>query len=386
MALKGNLADSFKLVCFQIVYYLVKCTPSRPQQMRLLLVKTDEIGDYVLARHFFGKFREAGPYCDHSICLVANKLCKPLYDAYDAGAADEVIWLDKPRFRRSMFYRWSVLKKIRSRGFSDAVNLCYSRSFRYDDALIAVSTAKNRLAMSSVSLPVPRLEARLIPDHIYTKLIDAGDERSFDACKNRLFVGQLLQREVGPATTSMPVSEAVPPGLPPAYFVIFPGSGDPIRRWPTAHFVAVARYLADHAGFEPVVCGSAGDKEAADLFVGAYGRPLVDLTGKTSLTGLLALLKGSRCLISVDTGAVHMAAAVGCPVFGLFSGLYYGRFAPYPPEIAPAFVAFYPAEIQEMIDKGEDWDVNVVPIDLLRKITPEVVIDKLSKFFVAEIR
>jgi ADP-heptose:LPS heptosyltransferase len=42
---------------------------------------------------------------------------------------------------------------------------------------------------------------------------------------------------------------------------------------------------------------------------------------------------------------VHLAAAVNCPVFGVFNGTYYKRFAPYPKAISAHFFAIYPDEV-----------------------------------------
>jgi ADP-heptose:LPS heptosyltransferase len=44
----------------------------------------------------------------------------------------------------------------------------------------------------------------------------------------------------------------------------------------------------------------------------------VNLMGKTRLSQLAALMKRSHLLIGNDGGPIHIAAAVGCPVLGLF--------------------------------------------------------------------
>jgi hypothetical protein len=41
--------------------------------------------------------------------------------------------------------------------------------------------------------------------------------------------------------------------------------------------------------------------------------------------------------------------AAGCPVYGIFNGSQYGRFSPYPTELAPDFHAFYPDEIEPLL-------------------------------------
>jgi ADP-heptose:LPS heptosyltransferase len=75
--------------------------------------------------------------------------------------------------------------------------------------------------------------------------------------------------------------------------------------------------------------------------------------GKTSLVEMLALFIPAQCLLSVDTGSVHLAVAVGCTVFGIFNGSQYKRFAPYPTKLTPHFHAVYPDEVESELNNAE---------------------------------
>jgi ADP-heptose:LPS heptosyltransferase len=391
MAFREELEDVGKLLCFQLVYYLVRCIPAKAKTQRLLLVKTDEIGDYVLARNFLGKFRESPLFKDHHITFIGTGGCRQLFETFDAGIADETIWLDKKRFRRDMIYRFSILRKVRKAGFTDAVNLVYSRSFRVDDLLIDVSTAANKIGMKTADYPRSKPERMLTPKGIYQHLLDNGDDSLFDAIRNARFIEQITKTSIQPVTTAIPTSitggatSVVQPPPAGAYFVVFPGSGQEEKKWPAAHFATVARHISTF-GLIPVVCGSEGDRPDCEDFIKEWEksteRPavqLIDFTGKTSLPQFATVLSGAACTISVDTGAVHLAAAVQCPVFALFSGLHYGRFAPYPPEIAPRFYPVYPDSTDVMIRDGRiKQDNRYIPLGLVKTIPPQKLIDKID--------
>jgi ADP-heptose:LPS heptosyltransferase len=390
MALREELEDVGKLLCFQLVYYLVKCIPAKAKSRRLLLVKTDEIGDYVLVRNFLGKFRESPVYKDHQITFIGNSIYRELFEAYDTGIVDEVIWLDKKRFRRDMTYRFDFLKKVRKAGFTDAINLVYSRSFRTDDLLIEVSTAANKIGMKTADFPRSKPERMLTPKGIYHHLLDNGDDALFDAIRNARFIEKITETAIHPVTTTIPVSVvsnhttgAHPPPVG-TYFVVFPGSGHKEKKWLAAHFAIVARQIADTFGLIPVVCGSEGDRPDCEDFIKEWKKiaeepagQLIDFTGKTTLPQFVAILAGAACTISVDTGAVHLAAAVQCPVFALFSGLHYGRFAPYPPDIGPCFYPVYPDSIDVMIKDGSISDNRDIALGLVKTIPPQKLIDKI---------
>ena len=390
MSIQERLTDSFKLVCYQLVYYAVKCIPARQRQRRLLLVKTDEIGDYVLMRNLLDRFRSSEAYRGYHITFVGNQSWRQLFEAYDTRVADAVIWLDKIRFRRNMCYRFSFLRQVRRAGFSDAVNLIYSRSFRADDLLIAVSTSTINIAMKAPRFAVRGLERMLTPGGIYHRLVEAGGEGLFDGVRNARFIGSILDAGTGSAAAEeagYPVStrlsgqlpEPRPEwALPAAFFVVVPGSGNPNKWWPTEYFAETTRYVRRQHGLTPVICGGGADREVTASLCAALDGTAIDLTERTSLPELLAVLRMARFLIAIDTGAVHLAAAVGCPVFGLFSGFHYGRFSPYPRALAQHFFSIYPDETEEKI-AGDRLIPHEVPMGLMSRITPGKVIRLLEK-------
>ena len=91
------------------------------------------------------------------------------------------------------------------------------------------------------------------------------------------------------------------------------------RSWPVCKFVDVARTLAASRGWRPVLVGDEG--LLAQAFVCSYqgASPVLDLTGKTSLRELGALLSHAQLVLSRDSGPAHLGAAVGCPTVALMT-------------------------------------------------------------------
>ena len=369
------------MLLYQWVFWLVKRWPAKTGNRVLLLIKTDEIGDYMLFRHQLAAFRESAHFSDHRIILVGNKIFKPLFDAYDSDRVDEVIWVEKKKFRVHMRYRFGLLRQIRRAGASTAINAVYTRSFRYDDLFAAVSSAPVCIAMDSHNALTTPLERWLTPKIIYSSLLYTGAETEFDAVRNAVFVEKILEKSCA-AAVSVPAVPSLAAGisLPPAFFVIFPGSGLPEKKWSAENFAVVARHLAERYQLTAVIGGSKADGPDGQAFQMCYGAPVLDLTGKTSLREFLGVLSKATCLVSVDTGSVHLAAAVGCPVFALFSGIHYGRFAPYPPGLAGDFHAVYPDATDEMIRAGGRQAFQHVQVDLIKSIPPEKLLAVIDAF------
>ncbi len=97
------------------------------------------------------------------------------------------------------------------------------------------------------------------------------------------------------------------------------GASREIRQWPAASFAAVIRTLAG-SGIEAVLIGAGGDRGLAATVAQRAGVPVRDLTGATDISGLAAVLAECDLLVTGDTGPMHLAAAVGTPVVGLFFG------------------------------------------------------------------
>lgn len=90
------------------------------------------------------------------------------------------------------------------------------------------------------------------------------------------------------------------------------------KRWPAERFAAVADGLVEASGARIILIGS--DREAPLLQEVAtrMRRPAVLLGGRTDLATLVGLLERAQLLLSNDTGAMHVAAAVETPVLAIF--------------------------------------------------------------------
>ncbi len=112
-----------------------------------------------------------------------------------------------------------------------------------------------------------------------------------------------------------------------AYAVVHAGARWPSRRWPARRFAAVADALAAH-GLRVVLTGTAGEREASLAVATAMAAPALDLTGRTDLWTLAALVASARLVVSNDTGVSHVAAALDTPSVVVACGSEVERWAP----------------------------------------------------------
>lgn len=90
-------------------------------------------------------------------------------------------------------------------------------------------------------------------------------------------------------------------------------------RWPVDGFVALAKRLVARDGVPLLVTGSAQDAPIAEAIADGAGRGVTTVAGATSIGVFAALAERARAVIAMDSGPMHVAAAVGAPTVGVFA-------------------------------------------------------------------
>lgn len=106
-----------------------------------------------------------------------------------------------------------------------------------------------------------------------------------------------------------------------SFIVIHPGTARPEKYWRPERWAAVIDHCEGELGIPCVLTGGRGDAEEdrhLDAIRARLKRPCVDLAGRLSLLSLAAVLGDARLAVGVDSGPMHLAAAVGTPVAVLF--------------------------------------------------------------------
>jgi len=105
-------------------------------------------------------------------------------------------------------------------------------------------------------------------------------------------------------------------GGPPAVALCVGAEFGPAKRWPAAHFAVLGQRLAAQ-GYAVWVLGGPGDA-AIGAEVAAEAPQVVNLAGQTTLAEAIDLIAAATAVVSNDSGLMHVAAALGRPVAGLY--------------------------------------------------------------------
>lgn len=107
-----------------------------------------------------------------------------------------------------------------------------------------------------------------------------------------------------------------PDGKP--VLALCPGAAyGPAKRWPADYFGRVARLMLDQ-GWVAWILGSRAEQDTARAVCHAAGPGCVDLSGQTTLEETIDLLAQADCVVTNDSGLMHVAAALNRRVVAIY--------------------------------------------------------------------
>jgi lipopolysaccharide heptosyltransferase II len=103
------------------------------------------------------------------------------------------------------------------------------------------------------------------------------------------------------------------------WMIIHAGATASSRRYPPEGFASVADRLREELGYDVIFTGTASERDLIESIQAQMRGSSHSLAGLLDLPAFAALIAQSPILLSNNTGAVHVAAAVGTPVVDLYA-------------------------------------------------------------------
>ena len=104
-----------------------------------------------------------------------------------------------------------------------------------------------------------------------------------------------------------------------------PTSRGAAKTWPAGYYDDLARMVMKRRDVKIVALGASGDGKELN------NPEIIDITGRTSISALAAVLLRCSLVVGGDTGPTHIAAALGVPTIMIFGGSDAGETAPVSP-------------------------------------------------------
>ncbi|HOK04747.1 MAG TPA: glycosyltransferase family 9 protein [Victivallales bacterium] len=285
--------------------------------MKILVIKTSSLGDVIHCFPAVSVLSSLNP--DAEIHWLVNNAFKELVSLHPAVV--KVIPFEREKLGHPFNFLGEFLK------------LCkLLRSERYDIAIDFQGLLRNSLfayLSSANNVAGFKSPAEKISQFFYDLKIDTSDyEHALEkncALASRIFGEEVFipdfegikNKEKSESVKTLLCSFNINPEL--KYLIVAPCGRWESKNWPVSFFVSVLKKVCKGKTNLPVIfVGSDKDKKVCDQICNELNGNCFNFAGKTDLIELLELIRGAKLMFCVDSGPMHMAAALSIPVCALF--------------------------------------------------------------------
>jgi heptosyltransferase-2 len=285
--------------------------------MKILVRAPNWVGDAVMAIPALEAIRRT--HASDEICLLARPAVADVF--LGQPFADRILQYDFRGKHRGWFGRERLVHQLREEKFDIAMLLQNA----FDAAWLAwragiperigyARDARGPLLTNAIRPPregeVPKHES-----HYYFELLRRAGWVSAPTAiiPIRLFVSEEALKHGESTLRTAGAKEnawrcAIAPGA----------SYGAAKCWPPGRFAQLADRLVSECGADVIFFGTPGEKEIDTRIRSSMKSRALSLVGETSMRDLAGLFASCSVFIGNDSGAMHVAAAVGLPVIGIF--------------------------------------------------------------------
>jgi heptosyltransferase-2 len=285
--------------------------------MKILIRATNWVGDAILALPALRAVRRR--FAGAHIAVVARPYVADIYR--EQAVCDELITYDSKGQHRAWRGRELLAGELRAKNFDVALLLQNA----FEAAWLAwragvphrIGYARDgRSLLLTKAIKVPKQGE--IPPHerfYYLELLRRAGwiEQWQDDAHIALHVPDAARHRA--------LQTVVEAGARPNALRVAVGAGasyGSAKCWPPDRFAKALNDFLSHNDADVILLGTAAEASVSSAIAGDLRRPPIDLTGKTSIAELPGLLSQCHLFLGNDSGAMHIAAAVGLPVVAIF--------------------------------------------------------------------
>lgn len=285
-----------------------------PAPRRILIKAVNWLGDLVMSIPAMRAVRRAFP--DAHLAVLVKQDLAGFFDG--AAWLDEVIAYAVARGIRGLGDRRRIVAEIRSRRFDLAILMPNS----FDSALWVLAAGVPRRAGFIADLRGPMLthKASLTRDAreghqvnqwlamIRETLGIRGDAADFAIAAHEPHLARMRE---------WLAAKRRPAGVPLVTMAPAAAYG-PAKEWPAEKFAALIDRLAQRSGAQCVLAGAPSERARCEQVAALSRAGAIVAAGETGIGELIALLSLSNAFVGNDSGAMHLAGALGIPAVAVF--------------------------------------------------------------------
>jgi len=319
-----NLFRLSRFILLKIPYVFRFLARFRAPKKRLLIIKADAIGDYILFRNFIELVRNSEKFKDYQVDLLGNPLWQDIALNYDRPFINNFIFLNLNQLYAAPLQAFKLGVRLFRNNYETVLQPTYTRTL-IGDGVAALTGSRNIIGFESDLEGIrPRYKAKT--DKFYHQLLPLPGHIHFEFDRTKFFFESVMEQPLAIQKPSLNVVKSVKKGV-----LVFPGAGVFKRSWEPAKFLELVNLIIKNTSLQITLAGGPGEiKTGEGLMKELPPGRVRNLIGQTSLPDLIRLIADAGLVIGNETSAIHIAAAVDTKAVCILGGGHFGRFAPYP--------------------------------------------------------
>jgi ADP-heptose:LPS heptosyltransferase len=370
-----NLKGIFSAIKFHLLNF---------RKYRVLIVRPDSLGDYILCRNYFELLPKILINQKQEIVfdLLVSSTTVPLVELLDPKFFNNYLIIDRKVNRLWNFKPLYISKLVsiwRWRSYDLILYPCFTRE-PVIDYIVGHLKGKKKIAFNSQRYLFSNEQIEPA-NKFYTQLIDSSNETIFEFWRNGDFFYHLNP------TFKLPKKPFIQwQTFEKKYDLsFFLGAQDDKRKWPSIYILQLIKLLLTlNQNLKICLLGSDSEIQDASMIETSFpsSLQLFNLVGKTSLKSLIDEIQCSKLLVTNDTAAFHIASSLGVNNICVSMGYHYGRFSPYPVETGINSKTIYPFDQpSDLIKRSELMKKFAIKSNYTaHEIMPEVVYKAVAEF------
>ncbi|HKA79297.1 MAG TPA: lipopolysaccharide heptosyltransferase I [Xanthobacteraceae bacterium] len=274
----------------------------------VLFIKTSSLGDVIHHMPALTEARRQRPAA--RFCWVVEEAFAPLVQIHPA--VSQVIPVASRRWRRAPLAPSTVREIAR---FGRAV-----RTRRYDDIIDTQGLVRSALMARLARGRRHGYDANSVRERAASWFYDVQHRVARDLhaiARNRMLTGLALGYAPGGAVDYGLSRKGIAETTGEPYGILFHATARPEKEWPEASWIALGRALGGRGGSLLLPWGTEAEHARSKRIAAALSNACAP--ERQPLDRMAALIAGASFVIGVDTGLIHLAAALGVPLVAIFT-------------------------------------------------------------------
>lgn len=276
---------------------------------RILISRTDRLGDLILALPFIDTFKNSYPDC--KVDVLSSLYASPILE--NKESINKIVKVQNDQLLTNKLYEKDLLQRVKKENYKAVIVLFperhISKLFFKANIPIRIGTAGRFHSVFFTHLVMHSRKKNIKHESIYNldfmKFFKKGK-----VVRNPVI--KLREKELKSAREILNLAR-----VKNKFVLLHPGSGGSADGWSFRNFLRLYQLL-EKEKISLVITGSQDEGNQIDLINKEMNLDINKITGETDLRTLAAVLSMADVVVANSTGPLHLATAVGTKVIGLY--------------------------------------------------------------------